>query len=326
MSIQTASLLAAAALLSAVALGQEKLEERTYKLSGGILETLKNVEEAPVDPFADLADNVPAEVATTIKLLERGGITFGPKTSAIYDKKKGHLTVVNSVLEHARIESLLDDLVTEAGSKLIHTVVEYVEVEHENFSDWVYENQLTSDSTPLRKEVQKWVKAKRAAVLDTSIITARSGQRSKTEGVKEFIYPTSADPAEIPNTVTLSGGSEAPATASSPTAFDVRNLGITTEVDPVLGADNVTVDLNLSPESVKLAGFKHWPTEKSPSVSTPKFHSMKISTAIKLRKGAYALLGTTRPLEGSDPARKDPLVLVFARADISNSMKWERLK
>ena len=40
----------------------------------------------------------------------------------------------------------------------LHVIAEFIEVEHEAFSDWLLENSLKADATELRREVQRWVK------------------------------------------------------------------------------------------------------------------------------------------------------------------------
>ncbi|MCB1079068.1 MAG: type II and III secretion system protein, partial [Verrucomicrobiae bacterium] len=87
-------------------------------------------------------------------------------------------------------------------------------------------------------------------------VLARSGQRAKIEVIREFIYPTEYDPPEIPNQIgggiSVGGGagggatSGFPVTPATPAAFETRNTGITLEVDPVIGGDNFTIDLNLA--------------------------------------------------------------------------------
>ena len=101
-------------------------------------------------------------------------------------------------------------------------------------------------------------------LLSAPSVMARSGQRAKVEVIREFIYPTEYDPPEIPNQIggTVGGigagggvGGGFPVTPANPTAFETRNTGVTLEVDPVIGADNFTIDLNLAPEVVEFEGF-----------------------------------------------------------------------
>src|SRR5256885_8461855 len=40
-------------------------------------------------------------------------------------------------------------------------------------------------------------------------------------------------------------------TPTTPNAFDTRNTGVTLEIEPVVGPDGVTIDLNLVPQIVR---------------------------------------------------------------------------
>ncbi len=68
---------------------------------------------------------------------------------------------------------------------------------------------------------------------------SRSGERSKIEVIREFIYPTEYEPPELPNRIEsgrffdsttgerISTTPSTPATPAHPTAFETRNVGIT---------------------------------------------------------------------------------------------------
>ena len=44
-------------------------------------------------------------------------------------------------------------------------------------------------------------------------------------------------------------------TPTTPTAFETRNTGVTLEVEPTVGSDNYTIDMNLVPQVVEFEGF-----------------------------------------------------------------------
>ena len=44
-------------------------------------------------------------------------------------------------------------------------------------------------------------------------------------------------------------------TPTTPQTFETRNTGVTLEVEPVVGPDGVTIDLNLVPQVVEFEGF-----------------------------------------------------------------------
>lgn len=154
-------------------------------------------------------------------------------------------------------------------------------------------------------------------LLSAPSVMARSGQRAKIEVIREFIYPTEYDPPEIPNqfgslgTITTGGtatGGGFPVTPATPTAFETRNTGVTLEVDPVLGADEYTIDLNLAPEVVEFDGFINYgspiqttstnalgistPVVITPNtINMPVFNTRKVTTQVTIWDGQTVALG-----------------------------------
>jgi general secretion pathway protein D len=117
-------------------------------------------------------------------------------------------------------------------------------------------------------------------LLSAPKVTTKSGQRAVIEIIREFRYPTEFDPPQIPqnfgntgigggvttiNPLTgllSSSGSQGsfPVTPTTPTAFETRNTGVTLEVEPTVGPDGYTVDLNLVPQDVELEGLINYGT------------------------------------------------------------------
>lgn len=104
--------------------------------------------------------------------------------------------------------------------------------------------------------------------LCTASVVTRPGERAVVKQVREFIYPTEYDPPEVPNqiggttTTLISGGQSASfspgtvaVTPATPAAFETRELGKVLEVEPVVGADNISVDLNLIADLSEFSGF-----------------------------------------------------------------------
>ncbi len=152
---------------------------------------------------------------------------------------------------------------------------------------------------------------------------ARSGQRAKIEVIREFIYPTEYDPPEIPNQFGGQGlvvgggpiggggggvGGGFPVTPATPTAFETRNTGVTLEVDPVLGADEFTIDLNLAPEwwssmdssttaarsrrhSVNALGLNEPVVLTENRIEMPIFNTRKVTTQVTIWDGQTVALG-----------------------------------
>jgi general secretion pathway protein D len=154
-------------------------------------------------------------------------------------------------------------------------------------------------------------------LLSAPSVMARSGQRAKIEVIREFIYPTEYDPPEIPNqfgggvgVIGGGGGTSGgfPVTPATPTAFETRNTGVTLEVDPVLGADEFTIDLNLAPEVVEFDGFINYgsPIQTTSTnalgfsvpvvitenrIEMPIFNTRKVTTQVTIWDGQTVALG-----------------------------------
>ncbi|HYR22149.1 MAG TPA: Amuc_1098 family type IV pilus outer membrane protein [Chthoniobacterales bacterium] len=99
-------------------------------------------------------------------------------------------------------------------------------------------------------------------LLSAPKITTKSGQRAVIEIVREFRYPTQFTEPKVPD-IQGRGSSNSTSTTialpvvgpSTPSNFETRNTGVTLEVEPVVGPDGVTIDLNLVPQVVEFEGF-----------------------------------------------------------------------
>ncbi len=257
-------------------------------------------------------------------LLKSMNLTLPTGGEFTYDRDRGTLGLTADNTTHARLATHFDKVASDS-EKQLYTIVEFIEVEHMDFSDWLLSNRLSGDATALRHEVQDWLRDKDGQILETALIVARSGQRAKAESISEVVYPTETTPIGLPNTLTLSDDAELPQTSLYGSAYEARNVGTTVEVDPVLGADGSTIDLNLAPEMVSLEGYTEWFNEEmDPNLRTrmPTFYAMKATTQVTLTDGRYALLASTRPMKDEDSDRDDALVLIFVRVDISNAADW----
>jgi general secretion pathway protein D len=113
-------------------------------------------------------------------------------------------------------------------------------------------------------------------------VTTKSGIKATIKIVREFPYPTEFTPAEVPEatgtgnnntqpSLSISGNAStlnqqnptivsttAGVTPTTPTTFANRDIGVTLEVEPQVGADNYTIDLSLSPQVVEFEGFVNY--------------------------------------------------------------------
>jgi general secretion pathway protein D len=156
-------------------------------------------------------------------------------------------------------------------------------------------------------------------LLSAPRVTTKSGQRAVIEIIREFRYPTEFDPPQIPQdfgniatTGLLPGVSQAaasfPVTPTTPTAFETRNTGVTLEVEPVVGPDGYTIDLNLVPQVVEFEGFINYgsPIQTTSTnalgqsqinvltenvINQPIFSTRKVTTSVSIFDGSTVMLG-----------------------------------
>ncbi|MFY8215461.1 MAG: Amuc_1098 family type IV pilus outer membrane protein [Chthoniobacterales bacterium] len=91
-------------------------------------------------------------------------------------------------------------------------------------------------------------------LLSAPRVTTRSGEVARMELIREFRYPTQFDPPQVPQT-TASSGSFIPIPPTTPSAFETKNLGVELEVEPTVGPDGYTIELNISPRITEFDGF-----------------------------------------------------------------------
>lgn len=170
-------------------------------------------------------------------------------------------------------------------------------------------------------------------------VTTKSGQRATVEVVREFIYPTEFEPPEIPqdfgNTATTSttfttlgtssGVSSFPVTPTTPTAFEMRPVGVRMEVEPTIGSDGYTIDLNLAPEVTEFEGFINYgspiqtgatdalgnPTTvvlTENKIEQPVFSSRKLQTSVTVWDGQTVAMGGLIREDVQDVEDKVPIL------------------
>ncbi len=148
-------------------------------------------------------------------------------------------------------------------------------------------------------------------VCEASVVT-RSGDKAVIKQIREFIYPTEYDPPEIPNQVGsnivfIGGGApppvglpDIPVVPANPTAFEMRELGKVLEVTPTLGADNITVGLEIVSDVSDFIGFINYGSPimnannallTSNRIVMPVFEAIKETTNVTVWDGQTVAIG-----------------------------------
>lgn len=127
------------------------------------------------------------------------------------------------------------------------------------------------------------ISSKVEAVVGLPSVTTRSGQKAAVEVAREFIFPT-----EYAREVPKKDG-EGPRYV--PKTFETRPIGIILEVDPVVGPDGYTIDLNLKPQMPAFTGWMDYPLDNGGKIRNPILHSNTVTTAVTIWDGQTIAFG-----------------------------------
>jgi general secretion pathway protein D len=155
-------------------------------------------------------------------------------------------------------------------------------------------------------------------LLSAPKVTTKSGQRAIIEVVREFRYPKTYTQPQVPQIGSTTGVANqvvpVVVTPTTPQDWETRNTGVTLEVEPVVGEDATTIDLNLVPQVVEFEGFINYGSPINAvgvrtvggangiSVSTPVlltenvinqpvFSTRKVTTSVSVWDGQTVVLG-----------------------------------
>ncbi|MFL6596849.1 MAG: type II and III secretion system protein [Chthoniobacterales bacterium] len=156
-------------------------------------------------------------------------------------------------------------------------------------------------------------------LLSAPSVTTKSGQRAVIEVIRELRYPGTYTPPQVPSISSTTGTTVIGAAAvvpvvvtpTTPSTWETRNTGVTLEVEPVVGGDATTIDLNLIPQVVEFEGFINYgspinavgvntvagisvsqPVELTANViNQPVFSTRKVTTSVSVYDGQTVVLG-----------------------------------
>jgi general secretion pathway protein D len=153
-------------------------------------------------------------------------------------------------------------------------------------------------------------------LLSAPSVTTKSGQRAIVEVIREFRYPRTYTQPQVPSIAQGNGNNSGTVpvvvTPTTPQDWETRNTGVTLEVEPVVGGDATTIDLNLVPQVVEFEGFINYgspinavgvstmagmistsvPVELTKNViNQPVFSTRKVTTSVSVYDGQTVVLG-----------------------------------
>jgi hypothetical protein len=278
---------------------------------------------SPTDPFA-VPSSKPVSVWKSAKeILVEQGIVFPEGSLANYNKQTSALTVVNEPAMVDLVETFIDTMhyhypvllrfdlhVLEAGSSVVGKVMQQ--------SLGVTDHQVAWNT--LLNEIKNG----RGRLLESAAMETKSGQRAAVESGRNYAWAKTNGKVPVP---VLEGKPDKEAVAmvregSAELVATVERepLGLRWEVDPVLGADGNTIDLNLS-----VRRHSREPTERfeAPvaqegvlSVDAPAvdFHPLELATGFTTQDGMWRMIGTWQPMGPDGKLNPEVMQAVFVRA------------
>lgn len=209
-----------------------------------------------------------------------------------------------------------------SNSKNISVQLEYIEMSHKDLTRLLMDHKpMSSDATALRMKVQEMVEKDTARVMETKMVVNRSGQKSTTESIREFIYPIDYNPSYTPSAEDLPEPQDKPVVPFGiPSATETRNTGSTFEVETFLGQDNKIIEVRIVSQQVWHTGDNIWCELKDKlgnvfKNTTQDFYKIGIDTSVTVVSGQYFLLAVVSPKDVMGKVDTERKVMAFLKCD-----------
>ena len=101
-------------------------------------------------------------------------------------------------------------------------------------------------------------------LLSAPKVSTKSGSKAIIKMIREFPYATEFAPPTLGNSTSSNSTAiglvqiGTPVVPTTPTTFEKRDIGVILEVEPQVGSDNYTIDLQLCPQVVEFEGFVNY--------------------------------------------------------------------
>jgi type II secretory pathway component GspD/PulD (secretin) len=156
-------------------------------------------------------------------------------------------------------------------------------------------------------QIHKLISTGGATLIGWPELITKSGQRAVTEDIQEVRYAADFASRRTTSKENQVQETKAPQVSGAPvpTEMETRNAGITLEVEPVVGPDGQTIDLNLVPQYVRLTDMPVIASGRDQNghewrIEQPRFYTAKTTTSVMLQSGHRMLLAQFRGLDGSN--------------------------
>ena len=231
------------------------------------------------------------------------------------------------------IVMILLALAANAMAGQVRVMLQVIEVPQHELTKWMTGGKLSG--MELHERAVKLISTGSAEIIETNVLTARSGQRSVMESYAEMISPAiysgggTCGMATMVNLPPLE-----PVKPVEPkeveyrykrafdrafSGFEARHIGSSFEIEPTIGTEGSVIDLRLRLEIENRAGLTTWSKFVDEwgdaSVRTPNYRSQSVVGALTLVSGKFELFNVLTPKPAAVPAAPSRQ-LVFVRCDV----------
>lgn len=246
-----------------------------------------------------------------------------PEGSSIrYVKGIGKLRVFNTSENHERLEAAFAEWHREAGrDKMVEVEVRFVEVRQKVL------NELGDFANIAPAVLERALVARHDLDLNKSWkLVTRNGEEAVGKRVTEYIYPTDFKVVCLPNLTqgkvsSPTNGESCVFQAVEPKNFMMREVGIILQANPMVSADDKTIDLALNAQVVDEPTWRNYGfkvpapggTYYDLPMEQPNFFARSVDTKVELVAGETALVDSA---VNKDKDGADKTLFVFVRASL----------
>ncbi|MFN0080649.1 MAG: hypothetical protein ACKVY0_29625 [Prosthecobacter sp.] len=230
------------------------------------------------------------------------GITFPPR--AVLEQKGDQLHVINTPAMIEAIGALIGHAEQQAAKTIAFTL-HTIEAPAALLRDLSRQSTATgADDTAIFTAAEAAVARGEARFIDSLFLETKSGLRATHESVREHVFISSFD---------LNAQNQPEVT------FEMRKIGTIFEVEPVVGADGHTVELNFSHElhpaapEARGAHFRDPASGQRFAMPATDFHVLKTTSGLTLTKGSTKLIALQQPTGRNAGAK---LWATFLKCDV----------
>ncbi len=276
--------------------------------------------------------------ATVLELLRAYGLPLPEGSSATYDIDHEIVLIRSTPEIIAQVLPWFRDGRKHAAPKTLGLTAHVVQADGAMLRKLLADSRKVTDHTAQWQAIEASL-AQAAVTIPSSVwIETKSGQRSKSQSGHDFMtVETSLDefsvpsgpataakpadkkdaPAPVPTTINLFPQAERTLNGSHKS----QHVGTTLEIDPVIGEDGQTVDLQLALDYDYAPPTQHPTPERDPGkfrIEDPgtDFHRANLNLGTTMLSGTWRMVGIWKPQGTPEFDGKDLLQAMFIRADI----------